>query len=243
MKKVSIVVPCYNEEQDIKAKAEKVIEYLKGNHDYHFEVVLVNDGSKDNTEQRIKEVVGAKAVSYSPNGGKGKAVREGLRYSLDNLDSDYILFMDADLSTDLSAIEECLKLLEEGNDFVLGSRHDKDSDIRIKQPFKRRFISKCSRMIIKSMFHFKKIKDTQCGFKGMSKEVARILVDESKMNGFSFDVEYLYIVKLRKKTYKSFPVIWSDDRGSTVSPLRSSVKFFKDLFKIKRNKKQYLKNE
>ncbi len=243
MKKVSIVVPCYNEAQDIAKKSEVVKDYLKNNKDYHFDVVLVNDGSKDNTEEVIKSIEGVHAVSYHPNGGKGHAVREGLRYSVDTLDSDYILFMDADLSTDLSAVEKCLSLLEEGNDFVLGSRHDKESDIRIKQPFKRRFISKCSRIIIKSMFHFKKIKDTQCGFKGMKKEVAKILVDKSKMDGFSFDVEYLYIVKLRQFSYISFPVIWSDDRGSTVSPLRSSVRFFKDLFKIKRNKKHYLKDE
>ena len=74
----------------------------------------------------------------------------------------------------------------------------------------------------------------------MNKDLVSLLIEKSKMDGFSFDVEYLYISKLNNKTYKSLPVKWSDDRTSTLSPFKSSVKFFKDLFKIKRNKMSYL---
>ena len=242
-KKVSLVIPCYCEEEDIEKNVNKVKDYLKTPVDgFDFDIVVVNDGSKDNTKEVIEHIEGIYPVSYEPNQGKGNAVREGLRYSIEKLNCDYVIFMDADMSTDLSAINKCLDILESGVEVVIGSRHDKDSDIRIKQPFKRRFVSKCSRIIIGSMFHFK-VKDTQCGFKGMNKEAARVMVDKSKMNGFSFDVEYLYIAKLNKISYKSFPVIWSDDRGSTVKVFKSSVRFFKDLFKIKRNKKLYLKDE
>ena len=242
MKKVSLIFPCYNEAADVEKKVEVVKEYLKNIQDYHFDIVLVNDGSKDNSEEVMKNIKDVQIVSYHPNHGKGHAVREGLRHSLDVLHNDYAIFMDADLSTDLSAISPCLKYLEEGYAISLGSRYDKDSDIRIKQPLKRRFISKCSKIIIGSMFHFK-LKDTQCGFKGINQEMARLLIDKSKMDGFSFDVEYLYIAKLNKLTYKSFGVIWSDDRGSTVAPLKTSIQFFKDLFKIKHYKKTYLKDE
>lgn len=238
-KKVSIIIPCFCEEKDILSNVEKVKEYLSTNSDYLFNIVVVDDGSKDRTGEIIKNIKDICPVSYQPNQGKGNAVREGFKYSIENLNSDYLIFMDADLSTDLSAIPECLALLEDGTDLVVSSRYDKGSVIKIKQPFKRRFISKCSRIIIRSMFHFK-LKDTQCGFKGMNKETAQLFIEKQKMGRFSFDVEYIYIAKLRNKTYKSLPIIWSDDRGSTVSPMRSSVRFFKDLFKIKRNKKHYL---
>ena len=243
MLKVGLVIPCYNEEKCIESTVDKVKDYLKDKKDYEFYIVPVNDGSKDNTEEVLKSIKDINYVSYKENGGKGKAIREGMRYCADELNCDYVIFMDADLSTDLVAVERCLAMLDCGEEFVIGSRYDKESNIKIKQPFKRRFISKCSRIIIASMFHFK-LKDTQCGFKGMKKDIAKLLVEKSLMDKFSFDVEYLYIAKLNGKTYKSLPVIWSDDRDSRVSPLKSSIRFFKDLFKIKRHKKDYLvKNE
>ena len=243
MKNVALIIPCYNESEDISRKVEILKKYLNDNPiDYSFDIVLVNDGSKDNTEEVInslKKETRVHALSYTPNKGKGNAVKNGLKYALNELKSDYMIFMDADLSTDLKAIKPCLDILEEGIDIALASRHDKESNIAIKQPFKRRFISKCSRIIISSMFHFK-VKDTQCGFKGSNRDIVEIIINKTKMERFSFDVEYLYIAKLNKKTYKSFPVTWSDDRTSTVYPLKSSIRFFKDLFKIKRNKKSYL---
>ena len=231
---LSIVIPCYKEASDIEKNINRIKEYLKENK-IDAEIIAVSDGSPDNTFDIIKNIPDIKGIGYEKNKGKGGATRFGLEHA----EGDYIIFMDADLSTDLSAIIPCLNLLKEGNDFVAGSRYDKESNIKIKQPFKRRFISKCSRIIISSMFHFK-LKDTQCGFKGMNKDTAKLLIEKSKMDGFSFDVEYLYIVKLNKRKYISLPVIWSDDRTSTVSPLRSSIRFFKDLFKIKKHKKEYL---
>ena len=242
MKKVGIIIPCYNESKDIKVKAEIVKEIVLLIKEYHFDIIVVNDGSKDDTEEVIKTIKDINVVSYTPNAGKGHAIKEGLKEAMDKFNDDYYIFMDADLSTDLSAIKPCLEIFEEGYDFALGSRYDKDSNIAIKQPLKRRFISKCSRIIISMMFHFK-LKDTQCGFKGMNKKLAEVLVNKSLMDRFSFDVEYIYIAKLNGFTYKSFGVLWRDDRGSTVSPIKSSVRFFKDLFKIKKNKKKYLIEE
>lgn len=242
LKKVGLVIPCYNEAEDISKSVETIKEYLKDKKDHVFFIVPVNDGSKDNTEEVIKSIDGVYPVSYTPNGGKGHAVREGMRYCLNELKCDYVIFMDADLSTDLVAIDDSLKLLDCGAKFAIGSRYNKDSNIKVKQPFKRRLISKCSRIIISMMFHFK-IKDTQCGFKAMDKEICNLLIEKTLMDGFSFDVEYIYIAKLNKYPYETFPVIWSDDTGSTVSALSTSIRFFKDLFKIKKNKKKYLPNE
>ena len=84
--------------------------------------------------------------------------------------------------------------------------------------------------------------DTQCGFKCIESKLAKEIVKRQIINGFAFDVEYLYIAKLNgEKTYE-IPVIWRDDRGSTVSPFKSSMKFLKDMKVVKKNKKNYLFN-
>lgn len=238
MKKIAIILPCYNEAESMSEKLTTLNSVLSSFPEFHFDVLIVDDGSKDATKDEAEKTGLVKVLSYTPNHGKGYAVRAGLEYSLEHFESDYYIFMDVDMSTDLSAVPTMIQALEECP-FVIGSRYDKDSKIVIKQPFKRRFISKCSRIIIKTMFNFK-VKDTQCGFKGMNKEVASLLVEKGRIERFAFDVEYLYILKLNKIPYCSIPVIWSNDRGSTVKVVSSSSRFFKDLFKIKKHKKDYV---
>ena len=234
--KLSIVVPCYNEGKDIVKNIEKVKEYLKSK-DINHELILVNDGSTDNTEDLIKSIEGVSAFSYSPNKGKGYAVK----YGIEQATGDYTLFMDADLSTDLSAIEKVIELAP-NYDFIVGSRHAKGSVIKKKQPVFRVFIGWCCRVLVKMLFHTK-LKDTQCGFKTFKTDVAKKIVSKQLINNFAFDVEYVYITKLNNISMTELGVIWSDDRGSTVSPFKSSMKFFKDLFFIKRHKKHYIFKE
>ena len=231
--KLSIVVPCYNESKDIAKNSEIIKNYLESiKQDY--ELILVNDGSKDNTKEVIEAIPGVKALSYEPNRGKGGAVK----YGIENATGEYVLFMDADLSTDLSAIEKFLKLAPD-YDMVIGSRHAKDSVIKKKQPALRVFIGWCCRKLVNMKFHFK-YKDTQCGFKAMRTDIAKKIVEKQVVNNFAFDVEYLYIANLNNLSIYEMGVIWADDRGSTVSPLKSSIKFFKDLSFIKKHKKTYL---
>lgn len=232
--KVSIVLPAYNEANTIKQKLSDLLDYLKKLDNYSFDVVVVNDGSKDDTGEIVKSISGISLIDYQPNKGKGNAVREGLKASLD---SDYIIFMDVDLATDLSALPVLLDKLNE-YDMVIGSRYDKGSNIAVKQTFIRRVISRCSHPIIRMMFRLK-VKDTQCGFKGYRKDLAKVIVEKSKMDGFSFDVEHLYIAKLLGYKYCSIPVTWRNGTESKVRAVSSSTKFFGDLFKIKRNKKWY----
>ena len=231
--KLSIVVPCYNESKDIAKNSEIIKNYLESiKQDY--ELILVNDGSKDSTKEVIEAIPGVKALSYEPNRGKGGAVK----YGIENATGDYVLFMDADLSTDLEAIDKFIKIAP-NYDMVIGSRHAKDSVIKKKQPALRVFIGWCCRKLVNMKFHFK-YKDTQCGFKAMRTDIAKKIVSKQVVNNFAFDVEYLYIAKLNNLSIYEMGVIWADDRGSTVSPLKSSIKFFKDLSFIKKHKKTYL---
>ena len=149
--------------------------------------------------------------------------------------------MDADLSTDISAIEEVVKLAP-NYDVILGSRHAKGSVIKKKQPALRVFIGWCCRQLVNMKFHTK-LKDTQCGFKAMRTDVAKKIVYKQLINNFAFDVEYIYITRLNNLSMYELGITWSDDRGSTVSPFKSSVKFFKDIHFIKRHTKHYFFNE
>ena len=234
--KLSIVVPCYNEAKDILNKSNIILEKMTSL-PIESELILVNDGSKDKTAEVMELVKGAIHEGYDINRGKGGAVKHGIEVST----GDYVLFMDADLSTDLSAIDTLIPLMGE-YDLIIGSRHHKDSVIPVKQPLSRRFIGWCCRHIVNMHFHFH-YSDTQCGFKAIKREVAKDIASKQQINGFAFDVEYLYIAKLNNHSIKEIPVIWRDDRGSTVSPVKSSIKFFKDIFKIKRNKRIYLGKE
>ena len=230
--KLSIVIPCYNEAQDIVSNVEKVKSYLLDKKIDH-ELLLVNDGSKDNTKEVIESIEGVKALSYEKNRGKGGAVK----YGIENASGDYVLFMDADLSTDLSAIEKVVELAP-NYDLIIGSRHAKDSVIKKKQPWTRVFIGWCCRVLVKMLFHTK-LKDTQCGFKAMKTDVAKKIVAKQLVTNFAFDVEYIYIARLNNLSMYELGVIWSDDRGSTVNPIKSSLKFFRDIFYIRRHKKTY----
>ena len=230
--KLSIVVPCYNESKDIASNVEKVKKYLLDKK-IDYELLLVNDGSKDNTKEVIESIDGVKALSYEKNRGKGGAVK----YGIENASGDYILFMDADLSTDISAIEKVIELAP-SYDLIIGSRHAKDSVIKKKQPWTRVFIGWCCRVLVKMLFHTK-LKDTQCGFKAMRIDAAKKIVSKQLVNDFAFDVEYIYIARLNNLSMYELGITWSDDRGSTVNPIKSSFRFFRDIFFIRRHKKTY----
>jgi len=234
--KLSIIVPCYNESKDIIKNTEIIKEKLKELHQ-DYELILVNDGSKDNTKEVIESIPGVRALSYDVNRGKGGAVK----YGIEAATGDYVLFMDADLSTDLEAIKRVTDLADQ-YDMIIGSRHAKDSVIKKKQPALRVFIGWCCRQLVNMKFHFN-FKDTQCGFKAMRSDVAKKIVAKQQVTNFAFDVEYLYIAKLNNLSIHEMGITWSDDRGSTVSPLKSSIKFFKDISFIKKHKKEYLFDE
>lgn len=236
--KLSIIIPCYNEESCIKENIEKTLDYLSKNlNSKDYEIIAISDGSKDNTLQIIESIPNIKGIGYTPNRGKGGAVK----YGIEHASGDYILFMDADLSTALSALKDVIDNLYK-YDVICGSRHHKKSVIVKKQPLSRIFIGWCCRKLVNMKFHFH-LSDTQCGFKAFRTSFAKEMVERQIINGFAFDVEYLYIAFLNKQSLIEIPVVWSNDEGSTVSPIKSSLRFFKDMRIIKKNKKNYLINK
>lgn len=226
---ISFVIPVYNEEERIGATLDVVLNYFS-NTDYLVEVIVVDDGSTDktvNVVQSYREKV--KLLSYGKNLGKGAAVRYGMLSST----GDYRIFSDADLSTPIYEIEKILDRLKKGADICIGSRAIDPSLIKKHQPFYREFMGKTFNKFVQ-MLLMRGIEDTQCGFKGFTAESAQYLFSCSKIDGFSFDVEILYLAQKAKMKIEQVPVEWYNDQRTKVHPLRDSFNMFIELLKIKK---------
>lgn len=239
MKKISIIIPCYNEGKNILNSINSVKNYLESELSLvNYEIIVVNDGSTDSETKeifKISKINKVKFISYMNNKGKGYAIKEGIRKAT----NDIIIFMDADLSIDLSAIKSVVENIEKF-DIVIASRHHKKSKIIKSQPLYRKIMGYLCSLITRLITGLK-FKDTQCGFKGFKKDIAKKLIKKQKVNRWAFDVEYLYVACLKNYSVKEIPIVLRNDSNSTVDPIKSSLIFLKDLIRIRKNKKYYMK--
>lgn len=232
---LSIVIPAYNEEKRIKNTLYRIINYFEYK-EFKYEIIVVNDGSTDNTVNIVKGVKNKKikVLTNNPNMGKGYAVKRGVLAAK----KKHILFSDADLSTPIEEIEKFLPYLH-NYDVLIGSRNLKESDIQVKQPFIRSKLGKSFPFLVRCLL-LKNIKDTQCGFKLFQKHTIKPIFEKQTLNGFSFDGEILYIAQKLNYKIKEIPITWINSLGSKVNTLKDSYKMFKDLFKIRENNKNGL---
>jgi dolichyl-phosphate beta-glucosyltransferase len=231
MTKLTVVIPAYNEATRLGKHLSGVMEYLAKNYP-GYELILVDDGSSDNTAKIISTAIRnnsrAKLISYTPNRGKGFAVKTGVLAS----HGDIVLFMDADLSTPLSEIPRILKMLD-GTDIVIGSRGKTDSKISKRPPLYRQLASTLFDQIKFTMVGLREFSDTQCGFKVFRGDVARKLFGQSQIDRFMFDAEILFLAQRAKYKIREMPVSWADAPGSHVRFWEGIVNMFRDLWRIR----------
>lgn len=225
---LSIVIPAYNEEKRIGDTLNKIKDYITENK-IDSEIIVVNDGSSDNTSSIVKKHRDINLIELQKNKGKGNAVKIGML----NAKNPLILFSDADLSTPIEELENFIKHIKE-NDIVIGSRALKESNIEIKQPLPRVLMGKTFNKILQLIL-IRGIKDTQCGFKLFKKEYARDLFKKQSLSGWGFDGEILFLAKKKKFKIKEVPVTWRNATGSKVNPIRDSYSVLKDTIKIRIN--------
>ena len=230
---VSVVVPAYNEESRILPTLERLRQYLKG-HFREFEIIVVDDGSADNTASVVKalslELKELNLLRYEKNRGKGYAVRKGVLSS----GGAMVLICDADLSAPIEELEKLQTFIEGGFDIAIGSRGLSESDIIVRQPWYREGMGKIFNMFVKTLV-FGGIKDTQCGFKLFRGDVARSLFAKSLINGFSFDVEILFLAGKAGYRIKEEPVKWLNSPNSKVRLITDPARMFLELLKIRIN--------
>jgi len=228
---VSIVIPAYNEEERIVPTLNKIYNYFDNN-DFSYEIIIVDDGSSDNTIQKVKDSTSADRpvviLANGQNKGKGYSVKSGMLAAR----GEFVFFTDADLSTPIEEIEKCIPYFKEGYDVVIGSRGLPDSDIRVHQPWYREKMGKIFNLFVKTIL-MDGIMDTQCGFKGFKKDAVNIVFNRSIITGFSFDVEILYISKKHNLKIKEIPIRWENSILSKVSPVKHSIQMFTDLVGIR----------
>ena len=228
---LSIIIPAYNEEKRLLTTISKIDAYLSRG-GFPYEVIVVNDGSTDNTPQMVEKFADTNThvvvLTNDRNYGKGYSVRKGMLSAR----GEYVFFSDADLSTPIEEIEKCLPYLAGGYDVVIGSRGMPESKIIIQQPWYREKMGKMFNSIV-NMVLLKGIIDTQCGFKGFKKDVAKKVFSRCVINGFFFDVEALYLSQKFNFRIKEIPIRWENSALSKVNPIKDSLQMLKDLFRIK----------
>lgn len=226
---LSIIIPAYNESDRIKASLQKAIDYL-GNKDYEYEIIVADDGSTDDTVEIANSFGGnIRAVALTKNTGKGAAVRMGMLEAK----GDIRIFTDADFSTPIYEIEKIIYSLKNDYDVVIGSRALDYDMVKEHQPFYREFMGKTFNKFVQMMV-IKGIKDTQCGFKGFTAAAAEEIFSKAKIDGFSFDVEALYLAKKAGMNIDEVPVEWYNDDRSKVNPITDSISMLIEIFKIKK---------
>lgn len=231
MKKISIVVPCYNEEKNINNFYEEMIKTLeKVKENYSYEIIFVNDGSNDQTEIEVKKVrktdKNVILISFSRNFGKEAAIYAGLN----NATGDLVALIDADLQHPPVTILEMIKGINEGYDVVATKRKNRKGEPVIKSVF--------SKLFYKMMRMFIPIEKNVQDFRLMKKEVVDAILSLKEYNRFSkgiftwvgFNIKYIEIENIERKAGKtkwSFKKLFSyaieGITSFTTAPLKAST--------------------
>ena len=236
-KSLTIVIPAFNESKRILKTLNDIDAYTsKISTPNLFEIIIINDGSTDNTaevvtkwiENESKNKNNFKLLSYLPNKGKGYAVREGFF----KVNSDLVLYTDADGASPIQEIEKLLFYIDQGFDVAIGSRVLKDKDTKVAMSFTRRFTGRIFHLIL-SVLGLATLEDTQCGFKLFKASVAKKLAENQKCFNYSFDIEYLFLLKKFGYKVKEVPVNWHHVEGSKVNIFTDSIKMLMEVLKIR----------
>jgi len=235
---LSIVIPAFEESKKIARDIEAATAFLKDNH-FTGQIIVVDDGSKDNTAEVVKNAVTSsppgielKVERYSHHRGKGYAVRRGIEQTT----GEYVMFADSGCCVPYEDTLRGLELIKSGAcDIAHGSRKMRGCHIEKAQSLYRRI---CSKMFHWFVIHDMKIPaeftDTQCGFKIYRGDIARHLYGECITDGFIFDIEIIMRAQKEGFRIREFPIDWTCDRDSRLSPTRSSWRVLSELLTIRR---------
>lgn len=227
---LSVIIPAYNEAGRLPltlVDIDRILQKAK----YPYEILVVNDGSTDNTADIVRKmadtVKNLKLIDNNVNQGKGGVVRQGMLLAK----GQYRLFTDADNSTSIDQFDKMIPYFGEGYNVVIGSRAVKGSKLEPAQPFYKQLLGKLSNIIIQ-IVNLPGIWDTQCGFKAFSEEAAEKIFSKTKINGWGFDIEALALARRFGYRIKEMPVRWVNNALSHVK-LSAYLKTFWENVKIR----------
>jgi CheY-like chemotaxis protein/glycosyltransferase involved in cell wall biosynthesis len=235
---VGVVIPCYNEEE--RLFSEEFLNFVNTNSGYH--LCFVNDGSKDNTLTVLKALQKGRedyitVYDCDKNGGKAEAVRLGMLHMAKKEDLDYIGFLDADLSTDLTDFDDLVKTIETSNFKIVSGSRISRMGADITKESARKIISLTINFIIRKILSMD-FKDTQCGAKIFHKDVIDIAFRKKFVTQWIFDVEIFKRMTIHFGLKKAKTLLceqplkrWIHADGSKLS-MKDSVKIVMQLAQI-----------
>lgn len=226
---ISIIIPAHNEEERLPRALEQLYAFLN-QQAYTFEVVVIENGSRDKTFEVGQEYAGKVPflrIIHLEDSGKGLAIREGIFQT----SGQFRFIADADFSMPVDEINRFLPPAC-SCDIAIASREAPGS-IRYNEPFLRHMIGRGFNFLIRILV-LPGLHDTQCGFKSFSAEAAEDIFHYQSLNGWSFDVEVLKVARLHGWKIKEVPIHWYYFPGSKVSILRDSIRMFNELLVIRR---------
>ena len=241
------MIPAYNEAERIRGSLEHLIDWLDGP-DWRggAEIVVVDDGSRDQTARLVEEVasgsaeIGAEAGGGSAvvvrvlrngvNRGKGYSIKHGALLST----GTFLLLSDADFSTPIEWLPRLLEPVESGACAIaIGSRGLPESEIPVRQPRWREAMGRTFNRLVRALTGLP-FMDTQCGFKVMRREAVLPLFRAARIERFAYDVEILYLARKAGVQVREIPVLWRNALGSKVHPVRDAWVMFRDIVRIRR---------
>ncbi|GAA5815876.1 hypothetical protein MFLAVUS_009395 [Mucor flavus] len=243
--KLSVIVPAFDESKRLPTMLKETVEYLesqkKNDNNYTYEIILVDDGSRDDTinvalkfAKTVPEV-DMRVLALEKNRGKGGAVTQGILAARGEL----CLMVDADGATqfsDLGKLVEEIKMIEKnGKGVAIGSRsHLVTTEAVVKRSFIRNFLMRGFHLLV-YVLGIRGIEDTQCGFKLFTRKSARIIFSNMHVERWIFDIECLMIAQISKMPISEVQVTWHEIDGSKVNLMMDSMKMAIDLFLIRLN--------
>lgn len=217
----------------IKNTIKYLINFLKKKKLKNIEIILVNDGSTDNTDLEIKKLINFKLyrnikyIILTKNMGKGYALKKGVAIAK----NDWILTSDADLSVKLNSLNVFDKyIINYKKTIYFGSRNLPSSKVVFN--IFRKFIGFCFIKIISLLLKIK-IKDTQCGFKLYHSIIAKKIFKLMKSNSFIHDVEVILICRKLKINILEVPVKWEHKTNGSLNLFTDTLSMFVSIFRLK----------
>jgi dolichyl-phosphate beta-glucosyltransferase len=229
----SIVIPAYNESERLRASLEKIVAFL-AEQGWPAEVLVVNDGSRDNTAEIIRQFAARysfiRLIENPGNRGKGYSVRNGMLQAT----GDLVLFTDADLSAPITEAPKLFAEIANGADVAFGSRWLVAKMQTERQSIMRQIAGRMYNILMRLILGLK-YKDTQCGFKAFNRRAIETIFTRQHIERWGFDVELLFLAKKFRMKIVEVPVEWAHDDRSKINPLLDGIKMFSEMVSIRWN--------